>query len=159
MPKAISASEFPKHFWSRVNVGPVVGCWEWTGAKKENGYGTLKWKQQMLYAHRVAFSLLHGEILPGYCVCHKCDNPACCNPYHLFQGTHADNIHDAMTKGRHVAPPRVIPPKTKLNPTWVRAIRKQVTEIGNLEEVARINNLGASTIRRVARRESWGWVK
>ena len=79
------------------------GCWIWLGLVTRNGYGRLSWNRPGLpglrRAHRVAFAIFKGE--PGsLCVCHKCDNPGCCNPDHLFLGTNADNMSDRNAKGR-----------------------------------------------------------
>lgn len=76
-------------------------CWEWQGTRNSGGYGTLSGNENGLLAHRVAYEILVGEIPKGMFVCHKCDNPPCCNPSHLFLGTPKDNIRDMIDKGRH----------------------------------------------------------
>lgn len=86
-------------FWRRIPTGPLDSCWEWRGARTEDGYGRFgaHWR-----AHVVSWELNHGRpVPPGMQVCHHCDNPSCVNPWHLFLGTHQDNIDDKMRKGRH----------------------------------------------------------
>ena len=83
-------------FLSKVDRKIMKPCWYWIGAKSTAGYGKLGNK----LAHRIAFELFRCEIPKGLCICHKCDNPSCVRPGHLFIGTHSDNMKDASRKGR-----------------------------------------------------------
>lgn len=95
-------------FETKYVVEPSSGCWLWTGAIVPFGYGKMSRGRRgggLEPAHRVAWRLFNGPIPFGMSVLHRCDVPACVNPNHLFLGTQADNIHDAMAKGRHSKPP------------------------------------------------------
>lgn len=97
MKKQITEQE---RFWSHVNIGSTEDCWEWQGAKDPNGYGRCGWRGKTMLVHRVAFLFHHGNLSPDLFICHACDNPSCCNPNHLFSGTHSDNMKDMVSKGR-----------------------------------------------------------
>jgi hypothetical protein len=95
-----------ERFWGRVDKGSSNSeCWEWIGHRLKSGYGNFSDNPKNLRAHRVAWELTHGPIPPGQQVLHRCDNPPCVNPSHLFLGTIADNVRDAISKGRHVHNP------------------------------------------------------
>jgi hypothetical protein len=75
-------------------------CLVWTGARNDAGYGQLQWDGRVQYVHRLVYATQIGPIPEGMYVCHKCDNPPCFAPDHLFLGTNADNQRDASAKGR-----------------------------------------------------------
>lgn len=89
-----------EYFWSKVDR--TGDCWPWTGCKNWAGYGKVGVENQLKGTHRVAWELTNGPIPDGLHVCHRCDNPPCCNPDHLFLGTRSDNMRDAWAKGRGV---------------------------------------------------------
>src|ERR1035437_755093 len=91
-------------FWDRVLMGD--GCWPWAGKiHVGTGYGVVyagggRGHEREERAHRVAWALTFGPIPPGLSVLHKCDNPPCVNPDHLYLGTHQDNMADVVARGR-----------------------------------------------------------
>lgn len=108
MPKFMNEEE---RFWAKVVKHPGDACWEWTACRfkppRSNflGYGCFSFRRKLQGAHRVSWILHNGPIPDGMWVLHKCDNPPCCNPAHLFLGSPKDNVLDMVAKGRN-APPR-----------------------------------------------------
>ncbi len=96
--------EMQKRFWAKVDKSGE--CWEWTACLNEKGYGMFGIGTKRLdRAHRISYRMLVEEIPKGLFVCHRCDNPKCVNPSHLFLGTNRENVEDMHAKGRNSPPP------------------------------------------------------
>lgn len=100
-PVSVEEDIVSHRFWSKVDKNGAGGCWVWRGAKSKR-YGIFYLNGKKEKAHRLAWLFTHGSIPPDKMACHKCDNPPCVNPDHIFWGTMSDNIRDCVAKGRHV---------------------------------------------------------
>jgi len=87
-------------FWPKVEIRSGNDCWHWKGARNTDGYGNLRRNKKSCKAHRIAWEITNGPVPNGFYVLHKCDNPLCCNPNHLFLGTQKENVDDMTAKGR-----------------------------------------------------------
>ena len=124
---------------SHISINPITGCWEWQGSKC-HGYGhtimgsRTDGTRQPISAHRLSYMVFKGEIPKGYEVCHKCDNPCCINPEHLFLGTRQDNVNDRERKHRNVVKTgeehylSKLTKKDVKNIRWERAYKKHFLE-------------------------------
>lgn len=109
-------------FWQKVDQsGGPDACWPWLAACQTDGYGAIKYHGKQRAAHCVAFYLTYGTF-PVYLGCHTCDNPPCCNPAHIFDGTPKDNTQDMVRKNRHLLGSRS--PNTTLTEDTVRQIKQ-----------------------------------
>lgn len=145
------------------------GCWEWQGARNNQGYGQMHFEGKTASVHRVVFALSNGAIpdgegYHGTCVLHRCDNRVCCNPEHLFLGSNKDNVHDMMLKDRQTLGYAAKPPvgeknvNAKLTAEGVLLIRK-LSAAGELGYVI-AGKLGVNktTVSRVLLGKTWRHV-
>lgn len=118
------------------------GCHEWQARVNRGGYGMFSYDQKNIPAHRASYLLFNGQIPPGACVLHRCDNRKCVNPEHLFIGTQKDNISDMDLKQRRGT-------KSALTYTDVEEIKKLLSERYSQETIAKKFNIHQGTISRI----------
>lgn len=147
-----------ERFDLKYRIDKNSGCWLWRGASAVDGRGRINsggGDGPTLAAHRAAYELYIGPIPVGLHVCHHCDNPPCCNPHHLFLGTHKDNMADCASKGRTSKHPR---PKGEAN-YMAKLTEKAVLEIRSSADTNRVlgKRYGVShaAIGYVKRRAVW----
>ena len=148
-------------FWAKVEK-LENGCWEFKGAHTAAGYGVFAWykdningrgRAKYITAHRISWLFAHGAQVPkGMHLCHKCDNPPCVRPDHLFVGTPSQNMQDSIRKGRR-------PRRTKLTPEQVRLIRARNPKHGEYLSVGNEFGVHAETISSIVNRRSWSWLQ
>lgn len=161
-------------FTGKVSLGGE--CWNFTGSRDKRGYGHVSHSGKSWRAHRLSYHLFHGSIPTGLNVCHKCDNPSCIRPDHLFAGTQKDNLSDCRDKGRlgvwvkpecrptglrngnYTHPEKVRHGErvltSKLNQEAVRWIRENTGKVPQIQ-MAKQLNVSRSAIYRVQRGEHW----
>lgn len=153
---------FERNGWTERVVQPELGpCWEWNGNKFTNGYGQANLvhngKRNHL-VHRLAYEHWHGDIPKGMVICHRCDNPPCMNPDHLFSGSHKQNTQDMVAKGRHGRGGRQ--PASKLTEQSVREARAAyATGKITQDALARAYGVSQPTMSLVLRGKKWAHVE
>ncbi len=158
MPYADLTPKELDRFWSKVNTsaGPDA-CWPWVGGKHIRGYGIFSVHRPGVYrswrSHRIAYEQSHGTDPGKLMVLHACDNPPCCNPSHLFLGTHQDNVDDKVAKGRQA---RAV--GAKLDAEKVREIRAAYDRGDPIYRFAKAFGVTRRTVYLVAWRETWKHV-
>lgn len=130
----------------RIIINPKTGCWEWQGSKNSSEYGNIYVGKRHFKAHRLMWKCVYGDT-QGLQVLHKCDNPSCVRPSHLFLGTQAENMRDKVLKGRA---------GIKLN---IEDVRDICTSKLSPKELAEKYAVNIRTIRRVLNRETWKHIE
>lgn len=151
-------------FWNKVNKNgsipkhrPELGhCWEWTASLSEWGYGNFRMKGKTLKSNRLAWQFTYGDIPDGLQALHKCDNPKCCNPEHLFLGTNKDNVDDKVNKGRARGLPGESNPSHKLTFEQVKYIRERYAQGGiSWAKLGKEIDISKRQVGKIIRGESW----
>lgn len=147
-------------FWSKVDrSGDVDSCWPWQAGKNERGYGLFWLRDRNVMAHRYAYELTYGPLPEGMLACHRCDNPPCCNPAHLFAGTYADNAHDRDQKGRHNPAEGSAHGSATLTDDLVRSMKIRYAQGGiSQRELARLYNVTTQTVSSIMVGRYWDHV-
>ncbi len=136
---------------------PAIGspCWIWIGGVDRKGYGRISVDSRRQFVHRVAWRVAFGPIAPGLGVLHRCDNPPCFNPSHMFLGTDADNVRDMIAKGRNGQPKGAAHPRARLAEEDVRLIRDAYDEGVSPAAMALLYDVSRSTISHIVLRRKW----
>ena len=141
-------------FWSKVDKS--ADCWVWTAHRDHNGYGRFQIDDYPRIAHRIAWELSYGLIPNGLWVLHRCDNPPCVRPEHLFLGTAADNYLDARSKNR--MPLGESHPSSRLKLVQVMEIRRLGLKGLSQRQIASQFGVAQPTVGKILRREKWAHV-
>lgn len=138
-------------FWARVIVSD--GCWGWKGSTVKGGYGKIEdpRTRKATLAHRLSWELHFGPIPDGLCVLHRCDNPPCCRPEHLFLGTPRDNVMDSIRKGR-------MRRFSRLTPESVSRVRRMAADGRPAYAIAKEFGVDRMTIVMCVRRRTWAHI-
>lgn len=153
------AQTLEQRFWGKVNKRGPNECWPWTAARHKYGYGCFRIGKKWHRASRIAWELSTGKKPAQHLgVLHRCDNPSCCNPHHLFLGTQLDNVRDMAAKGRRVNHLGEDHGRSVLTTADVKIIRATPFRRGAFTELAERLGVAKNTIGDIYRRRTWRHV-
>lgn len=147
-------------FWAKV-VKNGDGCWSWTAGTDQHGYGRIGLgakSDPIERAHRISWLLHRGPIPVGMCVLHRCDNPICTRPDHLFLGTRTDNAADKTAKGRAKGPRGIANKRAKLTDDSVATIYSLYLQGRTMASLARDFGVTPPAVRALARGWTWNQI-
>lgn len=135
------------------------GCWNVSPATKQ-GYGKIRAFGETKLSHRVSYELFNGPIKKHLMVCHKCDNPSCINPEHLFLGTANDNMQDKISKGRHAGARKGSKHhKAKLTEWQVKEIKSLLKKKVSQRQISEAYKVSQTIISNIKTGKRWSHVK
>jgi hypothetical protein len=151
---AYAARPLAERFWEKVSKDG--DCWLWTASLTRGGYGQFPLRKGVIRrAHRIAWELENGPVPNGLWVLHRCDNPPCVRPSHLFLGTPKDNSADMTAKGRHNTPLGSARPAARLSEADVITIRAARANGETGAALARRYGVHRSSIYHICNRDYW----
>ncbi len=145
-----------QRFWSKINIQEEELCWLWTISAGHNGYGRFQVAGKIKRAHRLAWEFSYGPIPQRINVLHSCDTPLCCNPEHLFLGTHQDNVNDCFRKNRQAK--GSTQHLSKLTAPDVVQIRQLYLQNLPITRIAAQFSVSPSCIYDIVLGRTWHWL-
>ena len=143
-------------FWAKVEK--TVECWQWTAARVRQGYGHFRVGDRLIYAHRYSWQLAYGPIPTGTHILHRCDNPSCVRPSHLWAGTQAENMADMVHKGRSRTLHGGANGHARLTDEAVRTIRALAAEGWSQRRIARTFGVTKYPVQAILSGKTWRHV-
>ncbi len=152
-----------ERFYRKVKVLSEDDCWEWQAGADKNGYGCFWFTKRWELAHRVAYILANDltlDDIKDQLILHSCDNPSCCNPKHLREGTHADNTQDCIERGRCYTGKQYgeYNPMSKITESDVREIRERIASGETQRSIAPLFGVTYKAISKIHTRRTWAHV-
>lgn len=149
-----------KRFIKKIRKCEDDGCWEWTHGKIKTGYGVIRINNKNFGAHRISYLMHFGNFDNKLCVLHKCDNPSCVRPDHLYLGTQTDNMKDMDNKKRRKL--NIMKGeqngRSKLLVIDVINIKKMLSNKISQREIAKKYNVSQVAVSLIKRNKNWKYV-
>ncbi len=157
--KAPKYSSLKEYIESSFKINSKNNCWEWLKSLKKTGHGNAWWNGKHEIAHRLSWMFYEGIIPDGLNVLHKCDNPKCVNPDHLFLGTYLDNNRDRKLKGRNANTNGEKNPFSKLKEFQVIEIINKLRKGVKGAHLAKLYSVSPDTIGKIKSGKNWAYLK